>query len=159
VGYFSKEKKSEQGYNLACILTLPAYQRKGYGKALISMSYELSRIEKKVRALPPGPAGAAVFPCMAECMHVRALRACSGTHRWPRRMRFVACIHMHVQIGSPEKPLSDLGLVSYRSYWTRVLLNLLKQREGSISVKEMAEETFIKTDDIISTLQHLNMIR
>ena len=48
VGYFSKEKKSEQGYNLACILTLPAYQRKGYGKALISMSYELSRIEKKV---------------------------------------------------------------------------------------------------------------
>eukprot|EP00892_Ulva_mutabilis_P009320 jgi/Ulvmu1/6760/UM030_0096.1 len=109
VGYFSKEKKSEQGYNLACILTLPAYQRKGYGKALISMSYELSRIEKK--------------------------------------------------IGSPEKPLSDLGLVSYRSYWTRVLLNLLKQREGSISIKEMAEETFIKTDDIISTLQYLNMIR
>lgn len=49
VGYFSKEKKSEQGYNLACILTLPAYQRKGYGKALISMSYELSRIERKVR--------------------------------------------------------------------------------------------------------------
>lgn len=64
-----------------------------------------------------------------------------------------------VQIGSPEKPLSDLGLVSYRSYWTRVLLNLLKQREGSISIKEMAEETFIKTEDIISTLQHLNMIR
>ncbi len=31
VGYFSKEKCSEEGYNLACILTLPAYQRKvGY---------------------------------------------------------------------------------------------------------------------------------
>jgi histone acetyltransferase MYST1 len=26
VGYFSKEKHSEEGYNLACILTLPAYQ-------------------------------------------------------------------------------------------------------------------------------------
>ena len=64
-----------------------------------------------------------------------------------------------LQIGSPEKPLSDLGLVSYRSYWTRVLLNLLKHREGTISIKEMAEETFIKSDDIISTLQHLNMIR
>ena len=48
VGYFSKEKKSEEGYNLACILTLPAYQRKGYGKFLISFSYELSKIEKKV---------------------------------------------------------------------------------------------------------------
>lgn len=53
VGYFSKEKKSEQGYNLACILTLPAYQRKGYGKALISMSYELSRIERKVCSTIP----------------------------------------------------------------------------------------------------------
>ena len=28
VGYFSKEKCSSEGYNLACILTLPCYQRK-----------------------------------------------------------------------------------------------------------------------------------
>ena len=46
--YFSKEKHSEVGYNLACILTLPAYQRKGYGKFLISFSYELSKIEGKI---------------------------------------------------------------------------------------------------------------
>lgn len=44
VGYFSKEKASEEGHNLACILTLPAYQRKGYGKFLISFSYELSKV-------------------------------------------------------------------------------------------------------------------
>ena len=31
VGYFSKEKHSEKGYNLACILVLPFHQRKGYG--------------------------------------------------------------------------------------------------------------------------------
>lgn len=48
VGYFSKEKQSEEGYNLACILTLPPYQRRGYGKFLISFSYELSKIERKV---------------------------------------------------------------------------------------------------------------
>uniref|UniRef100_A0A7N0TKS4 Histone acetyltransferase n=1 Tax=Kalanchoe fedtschenkoi TaxID=63787 RepID=A0A7N0TKS4_KALFE len=36
VGYFSKEKQSEEAYNLACILTLPPYQRKGYGKFLIA---------------------------------------------------------------------------------------------------------------------------
>lgn len=48
VGYFSKEKCSEEGYNLACILTLPCYQKKGYGKFLISFSYELSKIEGKV---------------------------------------------------------------------------------------------------------------
>ena len=35
VGYFSKEKCSEDGYNLACILSLPPHQRKGYGKFLI----------------------------------------------------------------------------------------------------------------------------
>jgi len=57
VGYFSKEKASEEGYNLACILTLPAYQRKGYGKFLISMSYELSKIEGKVRAAAGLPRG------------------------------------------------------------------------------------------------------
>lgn len=49
VGYFSKEKSSEEGYNLACILTLPCYQKKGYGKFLISFSYELSKLEGKVR--------------------------------------------------------------------------------------------------------------
>ena len=48
MGYFSKEKHSVEGYNLACILTLPPYQRKGYGRFLISFSYELSRKENRV---------------------------------------------------------------------------------------------------------------
>ncbi|KAJ6919951.1 hypothetical protein NC651_013779 [Populus alba x Populus x berolinensis] len=46
VGYFSKEKHSEESYNLACILTLPPYQRKGYGKFLIA-SPEISVILPK----------------------------------------------------------------------------------------------------------------
>ena len=45
VGYFSKEKSSPEQNNLACIMTLPPYQRKGYGKFLIQLSYELSRRE------------------------------------------------------------------------------------------------------------------
>lgn len=48
VGYFSKEKYSDVGYNLACILSFPAMQRKGYGRCLIAFSYELT---KKVRFL------------------------------------------------------------------------------------------------------------
>jgi histone acetyltransferase MYST1 len=110
VGYFSKEKHSEEGYNLACILTLPPYQRKGYGKFLISMSYELSKIEGKV--------------------------------------------------GTPERPLSDLGAVSYRGYWTRALLKVLSQEATStVSIKDLSDLTAIKTDDVISTLQHLNLIQ
>ena len=36
VGYFSKDKNGSQtGHNLACILTLPPYQRKGYGRFLV----------------------------------------------------------------------------------------------------------------------------
>jgi len=95
---------------LACILTLPQYQKCGYGKFIISLSYELTKRERKT--------------------------------------------------GSPEKPLSDLGKISYRSYWTHVLMTLLSQQkaEDNMSIKDISEITGIKTDDIISTLQSLNMI-
>ncbi|XP_071161804.1 histone acetyltransferase KAT5-like [Mytilus galloprovincialis] len=115
VGYFSKEKESSEDYNVACILSLPPYQRKGYGKLLIEFSYELSKCEGKT--------------------------------------------------GSPEKPLSDLGLLSYRSYWSQTILEILiglKPTEGNetpiITINEISELTSIKKEDVISTLQHLNLI-
>ncbi len=33
------------GYNLACILTFPFAQRRGYGRFIIQFSYELSKVE------------------------------------------------------------------------------------------------------------------
>ncbi|XP_048122659.1 histone acetyltransferase KAT5-like [Alosa alosa] len=114
VGYFSKEKESTEDYNVACILTLPPYQRRGYGKLLIEFSYELTKMEGKT--------------------------------------------------GSPEKPLSDLGLLSYRSYWSQtileILLNLLSDygERPHITIQEISEMTSIKKEDIISTLQYLNLI-
>lgn len=38
VGYFSKEKFSRDNNNVSCILTLPPFQRKGYGGLLIEFS-------------------------------------------------------------------------------------------------------------------------
>ena len=47
IGYFSKEKY-QQKFNLSCIMTLPAYQKQGYGKFLIQFSYLLSLREERV---------------------------------------------------------------------------------------------------------------
>ncbi|CAI4049767.1 hypothetical protein SUVZ_13G2610 [Saccharomyces uvarum] len=45
MGFFSKDLVSYQQNNLACILTLPPYQRRGLGSLLIEFSYKLSQLE------------------------------------------------------------------------------------------------------------------
>lgn len=61
--------------------------------------------------------------------------------------------------GSPEKPLSDLGLLSYRSYWRRIILAELKKCESDhISVEDIQRATCMTFDDIISTLSTLEML-
>lgn len=99
--------------------------------------------------------------------------------------------------GSPEKPLSDLGLLSYRSYWAQTILEIFLSQKPSgdnerpqITIKwvrnskwiarnvynsfdwlsanwknhlfsvfsEICELTSIKKEDVISTLQNLNLI-
>jgi len=112
IGYFSKEKESGEGYNLACILTLPQYQRQGYGRLLISFSYELSKKEGK--------------------------------------------------IGSPEKPLSDLGLSSYRAYWTEIVVELLlevKDANEDITIEDISSRTSVSQSDILQTLQTLGAVK
>ncbi len=48
IGFFSKEKMSWDNNNLACILVFPPWQRKGMGKILMGVSYELSKREGRV---------------------------------------------------------------------------------------------------------------
>ncbi|XP_017294579.1 histone acetyltransferase KAT7 isoform X2 [Kryptolebias marmoratus] len=64
------------------------------------------------------------------------------------------------KVGSPERPLSDLGLISYRSYWKDVLLRYLNNFQGKeISIKEISQETAVNPVDIVSTLQSLQMLK
>lgn len=64
------------------------------------------------------------------------------------------------KIGSPERPLSDLGLISYRSYWKEVLLRYMYNFKGKeISIKEISQETAVNPVDIVSTLQSLQMLK
>ncbi|EFO19584.1 histone acetyltransferase MYST1 [Loa loa] len=108
VGHFSKERLSAN--NLACIMVLPPFQRKGYGKLLIQLSYELSSRE--------------------------------GV------------------IGTPEKPLSDLGKVSYRSYWWWILLEALDRLNiDDVTVSDLSSASGVAEDDIISTLQTMQLIK
>ncbi|XP_022246086.1 histone acetyltransferase KAT6B-like isoform X2 [Limulus polyphemus] len=110
VGYFSKEKHCQQKYNVSCIMTMPQYQRKGYGRFLIDFSYLLTRKEGLV--------------------------------------------------GTPEKPLSDLGQVSYNSYWKSVILEYLyTHREKQLKIEDISKETGINLVDIASTLQLLKIIK
>ncbi|KAM3963606.1 lysine acetyltransferase chameau [Aphomia sociella] len=110
VGYFSKEKNSFLNYNVSCILTLPPYQRQGYGRLLIDFSYLLTKVEGKV--------------------------------------------------GSPETPLSDLGLISYRSYWKEALLRRLCSASGStLCIRDLSKDLAIASSDIVSTLQERGLMK
>ncbi|XP_060652712.1 LOW QUALITY PROTEIN: uncharacterized protein LOC132789005 [Drosophila nasuta] len=111
VGYFSKEKHCSQKYNVSCILTLPQYQRQGYGRFLIDFSYLLSREEG--------------------------------------------------QLGTPEKPLSDLGRLSYFSYWKSVVLEYLYKYRNKkvITFKDIAIKTGLAISDIALAFELLNFIK
>ncbi|KAJ6466999.1 acyl-CoA N-acyltransferase [Mycena sanguinolenta] len=92
-GFFSKEKVSYDDYNLACIITLPPYQRQGFGMLMIEFSYELSRRAGKV--------------------------------------------------GTPERPLSDLGLRSYLAYWVATLIRFFR-RVLQVPPPEQSSKTVLK---------------
>ena len=123
VGYFSKEKFNSNDYNLSCILTLPIYQRKGYGQFLMEFSYLLSRKESK--------------------------------------------------FGTPEKPLSDLGLLTYRTFWkmkcAEVLLKLRDSAERQsndkdedsfqqVTLHDIAKLTGMIPTDVVFGLEQLQVL-
>jgi len=55
------------------------------------------------------------------------------------------------KLGSPEKPLSDLGLLGYRAYWAETIVDLLLKTKDEISIEEIAQITAIVHADVLHT--------
>ncbi|KAI9678807.1 MAG: hypothetical protein M1817_005866 [Caeruleum heppii] len=77
--------------------------------------------------------------------------------------------------GSPEKPLSDMGLVSYRNYWRLVLCYHLQEQRDQLSISgpikrpfilsrkltattDISDRTGMTADDIVSALEGLRAL-
>jgi len=60
--------------------------------------------------------------------------------------------------GSPEKPLSDMGLVSYRNYWRLVLSYLLLEQNKPLSITDISDRTGMTADDIVAALEALRAL-
>lgn len=60
--------------------------------------------------------------------------------------------------GSPEKPLSDMGLVSYRGYWRLMMCYQLLSQKGPISITQISKQTGMTPDDVISALEGLRAL-
>ncbi|KAL2162194.1 hypothetical protein VTH06DRAFT_7107 [Thermothelomyces fergusii] len=77
---------------------------------------------------------------------------------------YVLC-EVEKKTGSPEKPLSDMGLVSYRNYWRLVMCRYLLSHfseessgKAGLSIKQISDDTGLTPDDVISALEGLRCL-
>lgn len=67
--------------------------------------------------------------------------------------------------GSPEKPLSDMGLVSYRNYWRLIICQSFVKtmaapdhKNDGLSIDQISKQTGLTQDDVISALEGLRAL-
>ncbi|CAJ0890120.1 8273_t:CDS:10, partial [Entrophospora sp. SA101] len=58
------------------------------------------------------------------------------------------------KIGSPEKPISDLGLMGFRSYWKRTIFDLIQNYINSAPY-----HTAISEDDVLDALKEMGFLK
>ena len=140
----TQEKESSEEYNVACILTLPQFQRVVRRGVATRHFYSSGWRRRRFKSSQQTP-------------HPHKHRP-QGYGKLLIEFSYVLS-QVEGKRGSPEKPLSDLGLLSYRSYWSQAILEVVRDHGEPISIEEIGERTSIKTEDITSTMQHMNLIK
>lgn len=66
-------------------------------------------------------------------------------------------------LGTPEKPLSELGKISYLNYWKYKIVNLVNDKHSQsiyeISIKDISDETSMTPADILYALNQWKIIK
>ncbi|OQV24442.1 putative Histone acetyltransferase KAT7 [Hypsibius exemplaris] len=138
VGYFSKDKDLEKN-TLACILVLPQFEQRGFGKLLIDLSYVIAKTTHKP-GTPERPLswpGLLAFTSYWKCVVSRAL-----LNNWTKTDQFGELMESLVsQLGMAKDDIEDtfvrLDLIKTDPKTKKLML--LKQ-----PVKEMLEQNASK---------------
>lgn len=62
------------------------------------------------------------------------------------------------RVGSPEKPLSGLGALSYKSYWKLSVFQYLRDAPPNVTLEDISVATSMTLEDIYFTLRDQDMI-
>ncbi|WFD30467.1 histone acetyltransferase [Malassezia sp. CBS 17886] len=76
----------------------------------------------------------------------------------PIRQRRYLLSRREGRLGSPEKPLSDLGFLTYRSYWRLAVFRVLGAAPSVPTLEDICAQTGMKLEDVAYTLQDQNIL-
>lgn len=64
------------------------------------------------------------------------------------------------RLGGPEKPLSELGRCAYIHFWAGTIARYIvaSPAKKTITVKQISDDEYIMTDDIITTLKEMQVL-